>query len=111
MKDYRHYVLALAAALTLSGCVIVISDEGISTADGVHVNDNSRDRALAGRVRDAFAADDQLKDADITVAARDGVVTLRGDLVRVADLERAIDLTKRTEGVDKVVSRLRLELR
>lgn len=111
MKDLRHMVLAGIAAFALSGCVIVISDEGISTADGVHYKDNSRDRALAGRVRDAFAADDALKDIDITVAAHDGVVTLRGDLDRVADLERAIELTKRTEGVDKVVSRLRLEVR
>ena len=89
----------------------MIDEEGISTADSVHVNDNSRDRALAGRVRDAYAADAALKDADISVAAHDGVITLRGDLVRVADLERAIDLAKRTDGVDKVVSRLRLEVR
>ncbi len=111
MKDFRIVVLALVMGFALTGCVIVISDEGISTADGIHTNDNSRDRALAGRVRDAFAADAALKDADITVSAHDGVVTLRGDLVRVADLERAVGLAKGTEGVDKVVSRLRLELR
>lgn len=111
MKDFRIVVLALVMGFALTGCVIVISDEGISTADGIHANDNSRDRALAGRVRDAFAADAALKDADITVSAHDGVVTLRGDLVRVADLERAVGLAKGTEGVDKVVSRLRLELR
>jgi len=110
MKDLRHLVLAVVAMFALTGCVIVISDEGISTADGLHANDNSRDRALAGRVRDAYAADPSLKDADITVAAHDGVVTLRGDLVRVADLERAVDLAKRTDGVDKVVSRLRVEV-
>ena len=104
-------VMAVVAAFALAGCVIVISDEGISTADSVHAKDNSRDRTLAGRVRDAYAADAALKELDISVAAHDGVITLRGDLDRVADLERAIDLAKRTEGVDKVISRLRVEVR
>jgi len=36
---------------------------------------------------------------------------LRGELTRVADLERAVDLAKKADGVDKVVSRLRLEVR
>ena len=111
MQDFRLMVMALVAAFALTGCVIVISNEGISTADGIHANDNSRDRALAGRVRDAIAAEPALKDADITVSAHDGVVTLRGDLVRVADLERAVGLAKGTEGVDMVVSRLRLDVR
>lgn len=104
-------VLALVTGFALTGCVIVIGDEGISTSDGVHVNDNSRDRALAGRVRDAYAADAALRDADITVSAHDGVITLKGELSRVADFERAIDLAKRTDGVDRVVSRLRVEVR
>lgn len=112
MKDLRIVVLALAMGFTLTGCVVVIGEDGISSSDGVHVSDsNSRDRALAGRVRDAYAADAELRDADITVAAHDGTITLRGELTRVSDLERAVDLAKKTEGVDKVVSRLRLEVR
>lgn len=111
MKDFRHLVMAMLAAFALSGCVIVISDEGFSTADGVHMKNDSRDRALAGRVSDAYAADPALKELDISVAARDGTVTLRGELSRVPDLERAIDLAKRTEGVDKVISKLRVEVR
>lgn len=111
MKGLRHILMAAIAAFALSGCVVVISEDGISTSDSVHANDNARDRAVAGRVRDAFAADAALRDADITVAARDGTVTLRGELTRVADLERAVDLAKNADGVDKVVSRLRLEVR
>jgi osmotically-inducible protein OsmY len=111
MKGLRHILLATIAAFALSGCVVVISEDGISTADGVHANGNSRDRAVAGRVRDAYAADPELKDADITVSAQDGTVTLRGELTRIADLERAVTLAKGADGVDKVVSRLRLELR
>ena len=112
MKDIRHIVMAAVAAFALSGCVVVIGEDGISSSDGVHVSDsNARDRALAGRVRDAFAADPALRDADITVSAHDGAITLRGDLTRVPDLQRAIDLAKGTDGVDKVISRLRVEVR
>lgn len=108
----RNGLLGACMALALNGCVVVIGEDGIASADGVHVSDsNSRDRALAGRVRDAYAADAELRDADITVSARDGVVTLRGDLTRVSDLERAVDLAKKTDGVDRVVSKLRLEVR
>ena len=112
MDEFRIVALALAMAFGLSGCVVVISDEGISASDGIHMSDgaSSRDRTLASRVRDAYAADPALKDADVTISAKDGVITLRGELVRVADLERAVDLAKRTEGVDKVVSRLKVEV-
>ena len=110
MKGLRHLALAMFAAFALSGCVVVISEDGISTADGVHSNDNSHDRAVAGRVRDAYATDAALRDADISVSAHDGTVTLRGELARVADLERAVDLAKKSDGVDKVISRLKLEV-
>src|SRR5258708_3142558 len=112
MKDIRHLVMATVAAFALSGCVVVIGEDGISSGDGVHVSDsNARDRALAGRVRDAYAPAAARKDAGITVSAHDGAITVRGDLTRVPDLERAVDLAKRTEGVDKVISRLRGEVR
>jgi osmotically-inducible protein OsmY len=111
MNGLRHILMAMVAAFALSGCVVVISEDGISTADSAHANGNARDRAVAGRVRDAYAADAELRDADISVAAHDGTVTLRGELTRVADLERAVTLAKDADGVDKVVSRLKLEVR
>jgi osmotically-inducible protein OsmY len=113
MRALRTIVLAATMGFALTGCVVVISDEGITAADGIHAGDrsSSRDRALAVRVREAFDAEPQLKDTDLSVSAHDGVVTLRGELDSVAALERAVALAKAAEGVDKVISRLRLEVR
>lgn len=113
----RTLITALAlASLGLTGCVIVISDEGItSDRDGLRLGDDhahrSGDRALAAQVRDALELDPMLKGVDFSVAASDGVVTLRGRVADIASFDRAVELARNTKGVDKVVSRLVVEVK
>ena len=111
---FKAWMMAVAAACALAGCVIVISDEGIQTdGEGLHFRSGagSADGQLADRVRSSMLADPLLKDADLSVGARDGVVTLKGAVVDLAQFDRAIELARKTPGVDKVVSRLQVEVR
>jgi len=107
--------LVLATTLALGGCVVVISDEGISSdGQGLHWGAERADRAdaaLAERVRSALFAEPLLKDAELTVSADDGTVTLKGEVVDLPAFDRALQVARATEGVEKVVSRIRVELR
>lgn len=107
--------MLLATSLALGGCVVVISDEGISSdGAGLHLGDDRASRAdaaLAERVRSALFAEPLLKDSDVSVSAHDGEVTLKGEVVDLPAFERALQVARTTEGVDKVVSRIRVELR
>lgn len=103
--------MAFGMAVGLTGCVVVISDEGIESGTEAHWDGGSRgDAELAERVRDALKADALLKDSDFKVTVQDGVVTLRGTVKGTERFDRAVQLAKATTGVDKVVSRLKVEI-
>lgn len=103
--------MSLGMAFGLAGCVVVISDDGIEAGTEAHWDGSSRgDSELAERVRDALKADALLKDSDFKVVVQDGVVTLRGTVKGTERFDRAVQLTKATQGVDRVVSKLKVEI-
>lgn len=119
MRASRPIVLSLGLALSvvaLPGCVLVITDEGISRADGqsLRLGDGHRhgkaERGLARDVRDAFDADPDLRRLDLGVSAEDGMVTLRGRVPDRTSFDKAIAVARATPGVVKVVSRLVVEI-
>jgi hyperosmotically inducible protein len=61
------------------------------------------DMGIATRVRTKFAADEVVKASQIQVAAKDGVVTLTGNVDSEASKTRALELAKNVEGVVRVV--------
>lgn len=103
--------LALAVMLGLNGCVVVISDEGIAAGSEARWEGSQDDARLAERVRDALKAEPLLADSGLKVSAHDGVVTLRGEVEGTARLERSIAIARATEGADKVISRIKVEVR
>ena len=113
MKLLQIASIGFVAAFGLAGCVIVLGDDGIEASEGFHVNDrhSDADSVLADKVRDALRAEPLLKGADLTVSARDGVVTLRGSVSELPAFDRALQVARTTPGVDKVVSRIRVEVR
>ena len=119
MRASRPIALTLGLALTvvaLPGCVLVITDEGISRADGnsLRLGDEHRhgkaDRGLARDVQDAFDADSDLRRLDLGVSADGGVVTLRGRVPDRTSFDKAVGVARAISGVDKVVSRLVVEI-
>lgn len=116
---HRSLVLGLSAAFVaslLGGCVIVIGNDDDDLEEGYHMawdlddndNGNSRDRAyeagnLLGDVRARFNDDNDLRYEPILIGAKDGVVTLSGEVSSARALDRAVAVASQTPGVDSVV--------
>ena len=64
------------------------------------------DAWITTHVHARFVGEDLLKDSDISVDTSKHVVTLTGTVTRWAGRTKAGDITKRTEGVYRVVNRL-----
>jgi hypothetical protein len=108
----RAAVLVAALAGFASGCVVVVGDRGQDEEWGVHwagsdeVDRSTPSDGLAREVSSRMAADPALAGQDITVSAREGVVTLHGRVDSVEALEDVMTLAAQTPGVTRVVSRL-----
>lgn len=105
--------LALSALLALlSGCVIVV-DEGEGDVDAswaTSYSSTEADEDLARRVGDAIEDDPQLRNEDVRVAVRRGVVTLKGEVTDLDVLERAVSAAAAVDGTRRVVSKLEVEI-
>ena len=62
------------------------------------------DRPIESRVRLALAADPETGEESIEVSCREGVVYLRGTLIREGAGDRAETVAKGVEGVSKVIA-------
>lgn len=114
-RNLRLVAAALAAAGTVSGCVVVVDGEhgeddewDVRWAGGQEVQHRSPEQRdeLARDVSTRIASTPALSSEDITVSAREGVVTLHGRVGSVATLEEAMGVAAATPGVVRVVSRL-----
>jgi osmotically-inducible protein OsmY len=111
LKDsrFKESLLAFAMAVGLAGCVVVISDDGIEAGTEAHWDSSSHaDSELAVKVRDALRADPLLKSSEFKVNVSDSTVTLRGEVEGTERFDRAIQLAKGVEGVDRVISKLKV---
>jgi hyperosmotically inducible protein len=64
------------------------------------------DEWVTARISEQFAAEELLKDGDVTVSTRERVVTLTGTVTRWVARTKAEKIAKRTEGVRQVVNQL-----
>jgi hypothetical protein len=71
--------------------------------DAVH------DVSLTGKIMAKMALDDVVKARSIDVTTDGSTVTLRGRVHSAAERDRALRLTRETDGVEKVVDQLRIE--
>jgi hyperosmotically inducible protein len=88
------------ASPTASGTVATAPD-ATSTPPGAPRNVVA-DTVTTGKVRTAIAADDGMKDSDITVTANNGVVVLSGTARSQDQVTMATNLAQRQEGVSRV---------
>lgn len=69
--------------------------------------ETSADQALVARIQDALEKDPLLRDAtNLSVAAREGEVTLSGSVGNTAQAERAVQVARGVEGVQRVEDKL-----
>jgi hyperosmotically inducible protein len=67
------------------------------------------DSGITMRVKSAFVADPEIKSLDITVETRKGEVQLSGFVDSQAQIDRAVDIVRRTPGVTTVQNKLDLK--
>jgi hyperosmotically inducible protein len=67
------------------------------------------DSGITMRVKSAFVADPEIKSLDITVETRKGEVQLSGFVDSQAQIDRAVDIARRTPGVATVQNKLDLK--
>ena len=66
------------------------------------------DSWLATKIQAQFFADDDVKARDISVSARDGVVTLGGTVDTAEAHDEAVSIVRNTDGVERVDDQLRV---
>lgn len=99
----RTTAAAWVAALALGGAV---ASSGCGSGGGVHIQSASPDATVTARVKTALLNDTQINATKIDVTTSGGVVTLAGSVRSQADADRAVQLTRGTNGVKDVKSEL-----
>lgn len=115
MKRSIQVSVLLSLLLALQGCVIVI---GHGTEDGVYWGGSGREEGgvqhdgdrLSRHVAKALAADADLVAQDIRVSSEDGLVVLKGRVKGVEMLDRALNTARAIEGVERVVSKMTVDV-
>ncbi len=78
-----------------------------ATKDGLSkTGEVMTDAWITTRVHARFLGEDLLKDSEINVDTNKHVVTLKGTVTGRAGRTKAVDIAKRTEGVNRVVNQL-----
>jgi osmotically-inducible protein OsmY len=67
------------------------------------------DAGLTAKIKAKMALDDLVKARTIDVTTTHGVTTLSGHVTSTAERERALALARETEGVERVIDRLRID--
>lgn len=75
------------------------------TTMGIKVDDS----IVTSKVKSSFLADPDIKSLDIAVVTHNGEVQLSGFVNNQTQIDRAIDVARRTEGVHNVINELRVK--
>jgi osmotically-inducible protein OsmY len=107
----RLWLALLLPALALCGCVaaVVGSGGGYSDGQGGQTAAARADAQLSGAVHARLAAEKGLPAGAISVAARDGMVTLHGHVATAVQRATAERVARTVPGVKVVVSELEVK--
>lgn len=109
MNTLRKLIMTSTLTVLLSGCVLVVPNDGDDFHGHWHHSDRNvdvSDRDLAQAVRTSLDGDSQTHAAAISVNAHDGDITLQGTVDNAAVLGRAVALAASTPGVQKIICEL-----
>jgi hyperosmotically inducible protein len=96
------FLLAVCAALTLSGCAAAL----LGSAGGGGYYDTQADQSITSAVKSKFAASREVPASDVSVDTRVGVVSLRGSVRTAAQRLAAERLARTVKGVKGVKNEL-----
>ena len=97
---------------------ITLSVEGVKNVDNkVSLKNNSvttmgvkvDDSIVTSKVKSSLLADPDIKSFDIAVITHNGEVQLNGFVDNQTQIDRAVDVARRTEGVHNVINELRVK--
>ena len=98
---------AVATAGRKAGDAASKAGDKIGDAAGATV-DATADAAVTAKVKTKFLADSSIAGLKIDVDTKDNVVTLSGTVASAAEKRRAVEVARATDGVKKVVDKLKL---
>jgi hyperosmotically inducible protein len=76
-----------------------------ATTVGIKIDDS----IVTSKVKSSFLADPDIKSFDIAVVTHNGEVQLSGFVDHQTQIDRAIDVARRTEGVHNVINELQVK--
>jgi len=76
-----------------------------ATTAGIKVDDS----IVTSKIKSSFLADPDIKSFDIAVVTHNGEVQLSGFVNNQTQIDRAVDVARRTEGVHNVINELRVK--
>lgn len=100
---FRNKILASVA----TGSLALLAGAGFVTS--AHAADAVNDAQLIGRVRGKLAVDDPQVAARVDVSAKDGIVTLQGEVFTGQQVLKVLRDAESVEGVVKVENRMSFE--
>jgi hyperosmotically inducible protein len=102
----RWALLSLCLLLAAPASQVAGETKAAARGEG-RATETSADQALVARIQDALGKDPLLRDAtNLSVAAREGEVTLSGSVGNTAQAERAVQVARGVEGVQRVEDKL-----
>ncbi len=112
-RPFRHTLLALLIAVTVSGCGIVVA-----TTAAVIAVDVARDRRgvsvywddnkIEFDIRGSISDQKEIRHENVSVTVFNGIVLLTGEVPDQRDIDKILDLAKAHKGSQQVVNRLEL---
>lgn len=108
-RTLRTVLVSSLLAVGLAGCAAFSSSDTRSTSspEPRSATQTASDAAITGKVKAALALDELVKARNINVDTMRGVVTLNGTVNSAAEKARAMQVSRRIEGVTDVRDNLK----
>ncbi|HIE75785.1 MAG TPA: BON domain-containing protein [Gammaproteobacteria bacterium] len=112
-RPFRHTLLALLAAVTVSGCGIVVATTAVVIAvdvarDRRGVSVYWDDNKIEFDIRGSISDQKEIQNENVSVTVFNGIVLLTGEVPDQRDIDKILDLTKAHKGSQQVINRLEL---
>ena len=110
---FRHTLLALLVAVTVSGCGIVVATTAVVIAvdvarDRRGVSVYWDDNKIEFDIRGSISDQKEIQNENVSVTVFNGIVLLTGEVPDQRDIDKILDLTKAHKGSQQVINRLEL---
>jgi osmotically-inducible protein OsmY len=112
-RPFRHTLLALLVAVTVSGCGIVVATTAVVIAvdvarDRRGVSVYWDDNKIEFDIRGSISDQKEIQNENVSVTVFNGIVLLTGEVPDQRDIDKILDLAKAHKGSQQVINRLEL---